>query len=235
MIKTFREHTKAANLSSLISVFSSCIIYTLFCRNTKISRNSSDRFLWIFAQQKTSTQSIRSVNHFQRKGRLGLKFDLELKLLWRHCKVIFISIASKVKLYYSLRSRRLEVVGERESRRERGRHARTSPLACLLLARPFFLVPTNSKRLLRRLIISKFNLCDLKYMCCNGFTIKINLFQYKRFKDWRCTDKTTGSSHFKWTISYYARILWCPVSLSRWNVLYFEKPVGRAKIKTSIH
>ena len=25
------------------------------------------------------------------------------------------------------------------------------PLACLLLARPFFLVPTNSKRLLRRL------------------------------------------------------------------------------------
>ena len=129
---------KAANLSSLISVFSSCIIYTLFCRNTKISRNSSDRFLWIFAQQKTSTQSIRSVNHFQRKGRLGLKFDLELKLLWRHCKVIFISIASKVKSYYSLSSRRLEVVGERENGRERGRHARTSLLACLLLARPFF-------------------------------------------------------------------------------------------------
>ena len=55
----------------------------------------------------------------------------------------------------SLRSRRLEVAGERENGRARGRHARaeeaSSPLACLLLARPFFLVPTTSKRLLRRL------------------------------------------------------------------------------------
>ena len=49
------------------------------------------------------------------------------------------------KLIISLRSRRLEVVGERENGRARGRHA------CLLLARPFFLVPTTSKRLLRRL------------------------------------------------------------------------------------
>ena len=58
------------------------------------------------------------------------------------------------KYELSLRSRRLEVVGERENGRARGRHARgaTSPLACLLLARPFFLVPTTSKRLLRRLI-----------------------------------------------------------------------------------
>ena len=47
--------------------------------------------------------------------------------------------------YLSLRSRRLEVAGERENGRARGRHA------CLLLARPFFLVPTTSKRLLRRL------------------------------------------------------------------------------------
>ena len=68
----------------------------------------------------------------------------------------------------SLRGRRLEVAGERENgrsrgRRERengrsrGRHARgegaSSPLACLLLARPFFLVPTTSK--LRRLTIDK--------------------------------------------------------------------------------
>ena len=45
----------------------------------------------------------------------------------------------------SLHSRRLEVVGERESGRARGRHA------YLLLARTFFLVPTTSKRLLRRL------------------------------------------------------------------------------------
>ena len=27
-----------------------------FCRNSKISGNSSDRFLWNFAEQKTSTQ-----------------------------------------------------------------------------------------------------------------------------------------------------------------------------------
>ena len=56
----------------------------------------------------------------------------------------------------SLRSRRLEVVGERENGRAQGRRARgegTFPLASpfLLLARPFFLVPTTSKRLLRRL------------------------------------------------------------------------------------
>ena len=49
----------------------------------------------------------------------------------------------------SLRSRRLEVAGERENGRARGRHA------CLLLARPFFLVPTTSKRLLRRLTFGR--------------------------------------------------------------------------------
>ena len=54
----------------------------------------------------------------------------------------------------SLRSRRLEVVGERGNGRARGRHA-PSPLACLLLSRVFFLVPTTSKRLLRRLGNSK--------------------------------------------------------------------------------
>ena len=46
----------------------------------------------------------------------------------------------------------MEVAGERENERARGRHARgegaSSPLACLLLARPFFLVPTTSKRML---------------------------------------------------------------------------------------
>ena len=55
----------------------------------------------------------------------------------------------------SLRSKRLEVAGERGNGRARGRHARgegaSSPLACLLLARPFFLVPITCKRLLRRL------------------------------------------------------------------------------------
>ena len=32
-------------------------------------------------------------------------------------------------------------------------------------------------------------------MCYNVFTIKINLFEYKRFKHGRCTYKNTGSSH----------------------------------------
>ena len=50
----------------------------------------------------------------------------------------------------SLRSRRWEVVGERENGRARGRHARL-PLVCLPLTRPFFLVPTTFTRLLRRL------------------------------------------------------------------------------------
>ena len=53
-----------------------------------------------------------------------------------------------------MHSRRLEVVGERENGRARGRHA-LSPLACLLLARAFFLVPTTFKCLLRRLGNSK--------------------------------------------------------------------------------
>ena len=39
-------------------------------------------------------------------------------------------------------------MGERENGRARGRHA------CLFLARPFFLVPTTSKHLLRRLTLT---------------------------------------------------------------------------------
>ena len=49
------------------------------------------------------------------------------------------------RVYDSLRSWRLEVVGERENGRARRRHegeGATSPLACLPLERPFFLVPT---------------------------------------------------------------------------------------------
>ena len=50
----------------------------------------------------------------------------------------------------SLRSRRLKEVGARENGRARGRHARSegapSPLACLLLAHPFFLAPTTTSR-----------------------------------------------------------------------------------------
>ena len=53
-------------------------------------------------------------------------------------------------MFCSLCSRRLEVVGERDNGRSRETRE-GCPLACLLLARPFFLVPTTSKRLLRRL------------------------------------------------------------------------------------
>ena len=35
------------------------------------------------------------------------------------------------------------------------------------------------------------------YVCYNGFTIKIDLFKSKRFKDGRCTYKNTGSSQHK--------------------------------------
>ena len=34
-------------------------------------------------------------------------------------------------------------------------------------------------------------------MCYNGFTIKDELFKYKRFKDGVCAYQITGSSHLK--------------------------------------
>ena len=34
-------------------------------------------------------------------------------------------------------------------------------------------------------------------MCHNCFTIQIDLFKYKRFKDEGCAYKNTGSSHLK--------------------------------------
>ena len=69
----------------------------------------------------------------------------------------------------SLRSRRLEIVGARKNGRARERETRgenelaPSLLACLPLARPFFLEPTTCKRLLGRLPVGilnpvKFNL-----------------------------------------------------------------------------
>ena len=38
-------------------------------------------------------------------------------------------------------------------------------------------------------------------MCHNRFTIQIDLFKYKRFKDGGCAYKNTGSSHLKLTVS----------------------------------
>ena len=59
--------------------------------------------------------------------------------------------------WFRLRSRYLEVVGARKNRCTRGRHA------CLPLARPFFLVPTTSKRLLRRIILLKSKVTPQRY------------------------------------------------------------------------
>ena len=86
VINPFRKHPKSCRFVSIKSS-----LYG-FYRNSKISRNSSHRYLWNFAQQKTFIQRIRSAKHFKRKCRTGLKFDLELKPLWRHCHVTFIPI-----------------------------------------------------------------------------------------------------------------------------------------------
>ena len=94
VIKTFRKHPKCSKFVCIKSSLQFMHKLYPFCRNSKISRISFHRFLWNFTQRKTSTQSIRSVKHFQRKCLQGQKFDLELKLLWSH--VIFILIGQKI-------------------------------------------------------------------------------------------------------------------------------------------
>ena len=96
VIKPLQKHPKVANLSALSPVFSACIIIPFLYSNSKISRNSSDRVLWNCAQQKAFIQRKRSVKHFTRRCPTGLKFDLELKPLWRHCHVTFILIAQNI-------------------------------------------------------------------------------------------------------------------------------------------
>ena len=68
-IKTFRETLKGRQFVCMKSSLQFMHNLYPFCRNSKISRNSSYRFLWNFAHQKTNTQSIPSVKHFQRKCR----------------------------------------------------------------------------------------------------------------------------------------------------------------------
>ena len=82
------------------------------------------------------------------------------------------------KHFSSLRSMRLEVLGKRENGRARGRHA------CLLLAHPFFLVPTTSKRLLRRLAF-------LQYP--NVHRKKIKSFQW--MENWRTITSAESYNH----------------------------------------
>ena len=69
VIKTFRKPPKGSKFVCIKPSLQFMHNLYPFCRNSKISRNSSYRFLWNFAQQKTSTQSIGSVKHFQRKCR----------------------------------------------------------------------------------------------------------------------------------------------------------------------
>ena len=95
-IKPFRKYPKSSKFVCIKSSLRCLHNLCPFCRNSKISRSSSHRFLRSFAQQKTFIQGIRSVKHFKRKCRIGLKFDLELKPLWRHCQVTFIPIAQKL-------------------------------------------------------------------------------------------------------------------------------------------
>ena len=96
VIKTFRKPPKGRKFVCIKTSFQFTQNLYPFCRNSKISRNSSYRFLWNFPQQRTSTQSVRSVKHFQRKCQQGQEFDLELKLLRCHCHMIFIQIAQKI-------------------------------------------------------------------------------------------------------------------------------------------
>ena len=84
--------------------------------------------------------------------------------------------------YPSLRSRRLEVVGERENGRARGR--------------PFFLVPTTSKRLLRRLMIPSISSYPWSLLWEISHTFKHYAEQQSAISFWFLTSK-----HFTLSLS----------------------------------
>ena len=87
--KNFQKHPKTSEFVCVKSSLQFMHNLYPFWRNSAISRNFSYRFLWNLAQQKTSTQSIGTLKHFQQKCLQGQEFDLELKLLWCLCHVIF--------------------------------------------------------------------------------------------------------------------------------------------------
>ena len=62
VIKTSRKHPKSRKIVCIKSGLHFMHNLYPFCRNSKISRDSSYRFLWNFAQQKTSTQSKHTAN-----------------------------------------------------------------------------------------------------------------------------------------------------------------------------
>ena len=64
VITTFRKHPKSSKLVCINSSLQFLLNFCPFCRNSKLTRKSSFRFLWNFVQQKTSTQSIGIVKHF---------------------------------------------------------------------------------------------------------------------------------------------------------------------------
>ena len=79
----------------------------------------------------------------------------------------------------SPRSRRLEVAGERGNGRARGRHARGEGTPSSPLARPFFLVPTTCKRLLRRLPSERyFQHEEVKFVSPSGHVMFCLFYRY---------------------------------------------------------
>ena len=77
VIKTFRKHPKSSKFVYIKSSLQFMHNLYPFCRKSKISRNSPYRFLWNFRQQKTITQSIRSVKAFPKK--MPLRADIRFR------------------------------------------------------------------------------------------------------------------------------------------------------------
>ena len=102
VIKPFRKHPKSNKFFSIKSSLQ-CMhnLYT-FCRNSKISQNSSYRFLINFTQQKTIIQRICGGKHFKRKCRTGLKFDSQLKPLSLSRDIYPDSPKNKIMIKFSL-------------------------------------------------------------------------------------------------------------------------------------
>ena len=128
-----------------------------------LQRHSGLTCLEIRLRNEETINSTRNSHGLLSKG--FLLPTLSTSILFICFWIDLVCVLATTKKSLSLRSRRLEVVGERENGRVRGRQAillartfflvptTSKRLLCLLLARAFFLVPTTSKRLLCRLKI----------------------------------------------------------------------------------